>query len=214
MLDQLSQLIHSLYDLPALVKTGGYLVMAAIIFAETGLFVGFFLPGDSLLVTAGIFAAKGDLDIVFLNFLLMAAAIVGDFVSYSIGKRAGKFLFERRDSLIFRRSHLLRAKAFYDRHGGKAIFLARFVPVVRTFAPVVAGAMEMPYRRFAVFNISGAIAWVATMTLLGYYLGTKIPDIERNIYFVVAIVVLLSFLPAVYEYWKERKAHTPRQEGL
>src|SRR5262245_31288964 len=172
-------------------------VLILIVFAETGLMIGFFLPGDSLLVTAGLFAAKGDLNIIWLNLALIAAAIVGDALGYWIGYRAGKALYSRPNSFFFRREHLVKTHEFYEKHGGKAIIIARFMPIFRTFAPVVAGAAEMTYRSFAIFNIIGAIAWVASMTLTGYFLGQAIPDLEKHIHIVVAVVIFLSLLPAL-----------------
>ena len=166
--------------------------------------IGFFLPGDSLLVTAGLFAAKGDLDIVFLNVLLMFCAITGDATGYYIGKRLGPALFRKEDSLLFKKKHLIATQEFYERHGGKTIIIARFVPVVRTFAPVVAGMANMPYRRFAAFNIVGGIGWVFSMTMLGYLLVTMFPATEQHIEKVIIIVVILSLLPGVIEWLRAR----------
>jgi len=201
-------LIHSffehLYNLPELIRWGGYAVLTAIVFAETGLLVGFFLPGDSLLVTAGVIAATGELNILLLNVLLCAAAIIGDQVGYMIGRRAGPKIFTREKSLFFAKDHLLRTKAFYDKHGGKTIVIARFMPFARTFAPVVAGVGAMSYRRFVSYNVFGGIGWVVSMTLLGYFLGNSIPDIDKHIHIVVAIVILLSILPAIIEILRHR----------
>ncbi|MFH0971995.1 MAG: VTT domain-containing protein [Candidatus Micrarchaeota archaeon] len=202
MLDQIGALLNQIYDVKAIIQWGGYAALVFIVFAETGLMIGFFLPGDSLLVTAGLFAATGVLDIWTLLFLLIPAAIIGDAVNYYIGKKLGTALYERKDSRFFRKAHLLKAKAFYDKHGGKTIVLARFVPVVRTFAPTVAGVSGMSYPAFAMYNILGAILWVGSMTGIGYFLGNTVPDIEKNIIFVIAIVIFLSFLPAIYELWK------------
>ncbi|MEW6734843.1 MAG: VTT domain-containing protein [Acidobacteriota bacterium] len=212
-MDWLLELFHKLTDVQGLIQWGGYVALVAIVFSETGLMVGFFLPGDSLLVTAGLFAAKGDLNIWWLNILLVIAAIVGDATGYYIGKRAGQALYSRPNSRFFKREHLLRAKAFYEKHGGKTIILARFVPIIRTFAPTVAGAAEMPYRRFASYNIIGGIGWVTSMTLLGYFLGRVIPNIDKHIHIVIVVVVFLSILPAVIEYLKERNAEKKSQAG-
>jgi Uncharacterized membrane-associated protein len=172
---------------------------------ETGLFVGFFLPGDSLLVTAGIFAAAGHLDLGALLALGSLCAIVGDQVGYSIGRATGQALFQRKDSRFFKRRHLERAKVFYDKHGAKTIVLARFVPVVRTFAPAVAGAASMNYRRFVVYNIFGGLLWVVSMVLAGYTLGSAVPNIDRYIHYVIAVVIVLSLIPGVWEWWKARQ---------
>lgn len=205
-MDLIQGFFQTVYNVPEVIRIGGLIGLIAIVFAETGLMVGFFLPGDSLLVTAGLFAAKGDLDIVLLNGSLMAAAIIGDATGYWIGYRAGQALYSRPNSLLFRREHLIRTHEFYDRHGGKTIVIARFIPILRTFAPVVAGAASMTYRRFAVFNIAGGIGWVASMTLTGYFLGMAIPDIEQHIHLVVAAVIFLSLLPGLIAWIRTRVA--------
>jgi membrane-associated protein len=201
-------LFHRIYDVEFLVRTGGIVALIVIVFVETGLLVGFFLPGDSLLVTAGIFAARGDLDLVTLNAALSMAAITGDSVGYGIGARTGPKIFNREDSLLFNRKHLLSAKEFYDRHGGFTIFIARFMPIVRTFAPVVAGVGAMKYRKFIAYNVFGGIFWVLSMTLAGYYLGKMIPDIQKHIHIVIAVVIVLSLVPGgvkfAREKWKKR----------
>jgi membrane-associated protein len=203
-MDLIHQFFEQIYNLPELIRWGGYAVLTAIVFAETGLLVGFFLPGDSLLITAGVIAATGELNILLLNVLLSAAAIIGDQVGYAIGRRTGPKIFTREKSFFFAKDHLLRTKAFYEKHGGKTIVLARFMPFARTFAPVVAGVGEMSYRRFVSYNVFGGIGWVVSMTLIGYFLGTSIPDIERHIHKVVAIVIFLSLLPALIELVRHR----------
>jgi membrane-associated protein len=201
------------YNIPELIRFGGLYGMVFIIFAETGLMVGFFLPGDSLLVTAGLFAARGDLNIATLIPSLIVAAILGNTTGYWIGNRAGKALYSRPDSLLFRRQHLIRTHEFYERHGGKTIVLAQFMPIVRTFAPVVAGAAGMSYTRFIAFNVVGAIIWITSMSLTGYYLGRIVPNIESRIHIVIAIVIFLSLLPAIIGYvqskLRERSAEKP-----
>jgi len=210
---ELFQLVESffrtVYNVPELIRIGGLIGLIVIVFAETGLLVGFFLPGDSLLITAGLFAARGDFNIVWLNLTLIAAAIVGDATGYWIGRRTGQTLYSRPDSLLFRREHLRITHEFYEKHGGKTIVIARFMPIVRTFAPVVAGVAEMGYRNFAIYNIVGGIAWVVSMTLGGYYLGRAVPDIERNIHYVVAVVIFLSLLPAGIAWLRSRTARKP-----
>ena len=202
-MDGLIQLFHRLTDAETLVRAGGLTAMTAIVFAETGLMIGFFLPGDSLLVTAGVFAAAGQLDLLTLNVLLVAAAIAGDTVGYWIGRRAGPALFTRPKSLLFNPAHLKRAHDFYEKHGGKTIIIARFMPIVRTFAPVVAGMGRMEYRRFVSFNVIGGFFWVVSMTLVGYFLG-KIPGVREHIELVIVIVVFLSVLPGFIAFFRER----------
>ena len=199
------ELLHRIYDVEGVVRWGGLTALVGIVFAETGLMIGFFLPGDSLLVTAGVFAGAGRLDLGSLLVSVSLAAIVGDQLGYYIGARTGPRLFAREDSLLFRRAHLLRAKAFYERHGGKTIILARFMPIIRTFAPVVAGIGEMQYRRFVAFNVVGGIGWVCSMSFLGYFLGRTVPDIDRHIHVVIAVVIALSLLPGVVEYVRHRR---------
>jgi len=197
-------LLHKIYDVEGIIRWGGLLMLVAIVFAETGLMFGFFLPGDSLLVTAGIFAAAGHLDVVGLLLWVTLAAVLGDQLGYYIGYRTGPRIFRREDSLLFKREHLMRARAFYEKHGGKTIILARFIPVIRTFAPVVAGVGQMEYRRFVTFNVVGGVLWVWGMTLLGVWLGNAIPNIDDHIHKVIAVVVFLSILPAIIEYVRSR----------
>ncbi len=208
-MDWLKELFYKLTDVETLIRVGGLSAMTAIVFAETGLMVGFFLPGDSLLVTAGVFAAAGQLNIWTLNALLVAAAIAGDTVGYWFGRRVGQALFKRPKSLLFNPAHLRRAHDFYEKHGGKTIIIARFMPVVRTFAPIVAGMGEMNYRRFLSFNVFGGLFWVVSMTGIGYFLG-KIPGVREHIEVVILIVVFLSILPGIIafarEWWKKRRA--------
>ena len=199
----LKQLLHQLTDVETLVLFGGLSAITAIVFAETGLMVGFFLPGDSLLVTAGVFAASGHLNIWTLNVLAIAAAILGDTVGYWIGRQAGPALFDRPRSRFFNPKHLKRAHDFYEKHGGKTIILARFMPIVRTFAPVVAGMGQMNYRRFVSFNVFGGLLWVISMTFIGYYLG-QFAWVRRNIEIVIVIVVFLSILPGILAFVRER----------
>ena len=192
------------YALDDLIRWGGYAVLVTIVFAETGLLVGFFLPGDSLLFTAGLVAAAGHLDIWMLNALLIVAAVGGDSVGYAIGYRTGPRIFRREKSRWFARDHLVRTREFYERHGGKTMILARFIHIIRTFAPVVAGVGQMEYRRFLFYNVFGGIGWVVSMTWAGYLLGQTIPGIDRHIHLVVAVIVVLSVLPIGIEWWKAR----------
>jgi membrane-associated protein len=208
--DLIQEFFRLVYNVPELVRLVGIIGLIVIVFAETGLLVGFFLPGDSLLVTAGLFAARGDLDMAVMVPSLMAAAIIGDSTGYYIGNRTGQALYSRPNSFFFRRHHLIRTHEFYERHGGKTIIIARFIPVVRTFAPVVAGAAEMTYRRFVVFNVVGGVLWINSMLFTGYFLGRLVPNIESRIHIVVAVVIFLSLLPALIAYlrswWQTRAA--------
>jgi membrane-associated protein len=175
---------HTIYNVPELIRIVGQFGLPLIIFAETGLLVGFFLPGDSLLITA---------------------AILGNATGYQIGKRTGKALYSRPDSLLFRREHLRMTHEYYERHGGKTIIIAQFAPILRTFAPVVAGVAEMGYRRFASYNVVGAILWIASMTLTGYLLGNIIPGIDKRIDVLVMVVVGISLLPALIGWLRTRR---------
>jgi membrane-associated protein len=197
--------ITGAYSLDALILWGGYALMVAIVFTETGLLVGLFLPGDSLLITAGLIAATGALNIWWINVLLMVAAIVGDSVGYAIGARIGPRLFTREKSMLFNPKHVDRTRRFYARYGAKTSVIARFVPIVRTFAPVLAGVGQMPYRRFLAYNVFGGIGWVAGMTWTGYFLGSAIPDIKSHIHKVVLVVIVLSVIPIVIEVLRERR---------
>jgi membrane-associated protein len=193
------------YSLSDLIRWGGYLVLVAIVFTETGLLVGFFLPGDSLLITAGLVAAAGGLNIWWINVLLIVAAVSGDSVGYAIGARIGPRLFTREKSLLFNPAHVERTRRFYARHGAKTIVIARFVPIIRTFAPVVAGVGTMEYRRFLVYNIAGGVGWVTSMTWAGFLLGRAIPNIGEYVHVVVIIVIVLSVIPIVVEIVRERR---------
>lgn len=185
------------------ITTLGYGGLMLIVFLETGAMV-FFLPGDSLLVVAGLYASRGELSLLLLNALLVPAAVLGDACSYALGKRGGPRLFSRPRSRLFRPEHLKAAHDFYERHGGVTIVLARFIPVLRTFVPVVAGMAQMGYPRFALYNVAGGVLWVLSMTLTGYYLGSLVPGIERHIEKVIGIVVALSILPAVVGWVRTR----------
>ncbi len=182
----------------------GYALLFGIVFSETGLLVGFFLPGDSLLFTVGVVAGAGNLNIVVVNLVLMAAAMIGDSTGYLIGKKTGPRIFNRPNSRLFRREHLLRTQQFYEKHGGKTIIYARFVPIIRTFAAFVAGVAAMPYLRFLPFSVCGAAGWVALMTTLGYTLG-RIAFVRQYFDKVVLLIIVLSLLPAISEALKARR---------
>jgi membrane-associated protein len=189
----------------------GYALLFAIVFSETGLLVGFLLPGDSLLFTVGVVAGAGRLDIIAINALLMSAAIIGDGGGYFLGRRAGPLVFNRPASRFFKREHLERTRAFYEKHGGKTIIYARFVPIIRTFAPFVAGVAEMGYGRFLSFNIFGGIGWVALMTTLGYTLG-GIPFVRQYFDKVILVIIAVSVLPVLIEALKARAAGRTERE--
>ncbi len=200
---------HTVYNVPELIRIAGQYGLPLIIFAETGLLLGFFLPGDSLLITAGLFAARGDLNLPALLATLIPAAILGNATGYAIGKRTGKALYSRPDSLLFRREHLRMTHEYYERHGGKTIIIAQFAPILRTFAPVVAGVAEMGYRNFASYNVIGAVLWITSMTLGGYLLGNMIPDIDKRIDLVVMVVIAVSLLPAIIAWLRSRRGARP-----
>src|SRR5689334_16812855 len=183
----------------------GYAALFAIVFSETGLLVGFFLPGDSLLFTVGVVAGAGDLNIVIVNVVLMCAAMLGDSTGYLLGRSVGPRIFDRPDSRFFKREHLTRTQKFYEKHGGKTIIYARFVPIIRTFAAFVAGVARMPYLKFLPFSVSGAIGWVFFMTILGYKLG-KVPFIRQHFDKVVLLIIAISLIPAITEFIKSRRA--------
>jgi membrane-associated protein len=219
-MESLSQLFHQFREyldpkiiIETLLAKGGMFVYGGlifIVFAETGLAAGFFLPGDSLLVVAGLFAANGKLSLAILLSTLVVAAIVGDTVGYYTGAKIGPHIFKRKESFFFKPSHLQKAHAFYEKYGGKTIVIARFVPFVRTFAPIVAGAAQMPYRSFIFFNITGGFLWVFSMILAGYFLGSLLKsrfgiNLDEHIEWVVIVVVTLSLLPPVIEYLKSRR---------
>jgi len=202
-LDHLKDAVRLIYDVRTLIQWGGLTLVCVIVFVETGLFVGFFLPGDSLLVSAGIFARMGDLSLSWLLALGCLCAVAGDQLGYAIGFKTGQALYHRPDSLFFKKKHLQRTHDFYERYGAKTIVLARFVPIVRTFAPVVAGIGAMNYRRFVAYNVVGGVGWVFGMVMTGYWLASVVPDIEKRVHVVIVIVVFLSILPGIIEFYKE-----------
>lgn len=208
MLESIFHFLRSLYDpegLKELIRSGGAPLVCTIVFIETGFFVGFFLPGDSLLVTAGIFSAAGVIPLKWLLGPVMACAIAGDQIGYWIGRKAGPALYKREDSLFFRRSHLQRAHEFYEKYGGRAVIFARFVPIIRTFCAPVAGAASMPYGRYVLFDIFGGVLWVGAMILGGFFLGRSVPNIGQRIHYVIAVVVVASVLPAVISILRARR---------
>ena len=205
----LLDLFNQFRDLEALVATAGYVGITAIIFIETGLLFPF-LPGDSLLVTAGLVAAQKDglvdLNVWTLGLLCSVAAIAGDQIAYAIGRRSGDALFRKKDSRWFKQSHLQAAHAFYEKHGGKTIILARFMPFARTFAPVVAGAAKMHYPTFVFYNVIGGLAWIWSMLLTGYYIVKLVPGLEAHVEKLIIGIIILSVMPGVIGWWRSRRS--------
>ncbi len=195
----------SILDPETIISTGGLALIAFIVFAESGLLFGFFFPGDTLLFLAGTLAAQGQFDIVTAVIVIMISAILGGNVGYAIGNRAGPRVFKKKDGILFRHEYIERAEKFYEKHGGKTILLARFIPIVRTFAPVVAGMGNMDKRKFTFYNIAGSALWGAGVTMLGYFFGRLIPNIETYLLPIIGLVMVLSFGPALYHIFKDPK---------
>lgn len=201
----IKHLLHSIYDVEGIIKAGGPLMVCIIVFMETGFFVGFFLPGDSLLVTAGVISAGGFIPLKWLLLPVMLSAIVGDQIGYWIGRGMGVAIYKKEDSFFFKRRHLQRAHDFYEKYGGKTVIMARFIPIIRTFCPPVAGAAGMPYARYLTYDICGGILWVGTMILGGYFLGRSIPNISQRIHYVILAVIFVSLLPVIISVWNTRR---------
>ncbi|HLC95274.1 MAG TPA: VTT domain-containing protein [Patescibacteria group bacterium] len=191
-------------DLVALIKAVGYAGLFGIVFAETGLFLGFFLPGDSLLFVAGFLAGQNFFSLPILIFGLFVSAVLGNMLGYEFGRRIGPKLFSREDSLIFKKRHAITAQNFYDKHGAKTILLARFMPIIRTFAPIIAGIAQMHYRTFLMYNVIGAFVWIVGLVVLGYSLGSVI-DVDKYLLPIVLIIIFLSFLPGIVAYIREKR---------
>lgn len=196
-----------------LLELVGYAGVFAIVFAESGLLIGFFLPGDSLLFVAGFLASQGVFHLGLLTPLAFLAAVLGDSVGYAFGHKVGRKIFVREDSVLFHKKNLLRAEKFYERHGGKTIILARFMPVIRTFAPILAGVGSMAYPRFLLFNIVGGVLWAIGLTVLGYLLGSSIPDIDRYLLPIVAVIILVSTLPSLFHVLRHREDRVRIAQG-
>ena len=194
------------FDLESLIRTAGYLGLFGIIFAETGLLIGFFLPGDSLLFTAGFLASQGYLNIWLLVTVCFVAAVTGDAVGYAFGNRVGRRLFQRPESRLFRPEYLRRAELFFEQHGGKAIILARFMPIVRTFVPIIAGVGSMRYPRFALFNVVGGLLWAVGLPIAGYFLGKSIPNVDRYLLPIIVLIIAVSVAPTAIHIWRENGA--------
>jgi membrane-associated protein len=203
-----------MFDLEQSIRTIGLWGVFAVVFAETGLLIGFFLPGDSLLFTAGFLASQGIFDIHALSHGCFLAAVAGNFTGYAFGHRVGRKLFERPDSRFFKRAHLEKAHAFYEKYGARALVLARFIPVVRVFAPIVAGVGLMDYRKFIFFNLLGGALWAYGLTWLGYLLGSRIPNVDRYLLPIVALIILVSVLPAVIHVWQDPEHRAALRDSL
>src|ERR1700730_911192 len=214
MIGSLAHFFHFLFNVQGLIEWGGTLLVCVIVFIETGFFGGFFLPGDSLLVVAGVFAGAGNLDLAKLLLLVPMCAIVGDQIGYWIGRQAGQALYRREDSFVFRKRHLERAHEFYEKYGGKTVIMARFMPVVRTFCPPVAGAAMMPYGRYLTFDIFGGILWVGRMSFKGYFLGRQAKNIGAHIHYVIAAVIFLSVLPPIISVLRARFAGAAKTSAV
>ena len=202
-------MLHFL-DPAFLIQTLGLIGVFSIVFAESGLFFGFFFPGDSLLFTAGLLASQGHFNVLLLWLGCTLAAIAGDSVGYAFGKKVGPKIFNRDDSLFFHKKHVLRTQAFYEKHGKKTIILARFVPIVRTFAPILAGVGNMEYRSFLSYNVIGGVIWSTLLIFLGFALGSFIPDVDRYLLPIVLAIIVLSFVPIYREWRKQKRFPEPR----
>lgn len=194
-----------MFDLISFIKAAGVLGVGGVVFAESGLLIGFFLPGDSLLFTAGFLASQGYLNIVFLVTVTFIAAVVGDSVGYSIGRRVGPKIFIKEESILFNPAQVKKAEIFFEKHGAKAIILARFIPIVRTFVPVIAGVGNMKYKFFLINNIIGAVLWAVGVTLGGFYLGKIVPNVDRYLLPIIILIVFVSLMPTVIHVLKDRE---------
>lgn len=192
-------------DLKTFITIIGYFGVFAIVFAESGLFFGFFLPGDSLLFTAGLLAAEGYFSLAGLIVLSFVGAVLGDSVGYWFGRRTGPMLFTREDTRFFKKSHVEKSHAYYEKHGPKTIIIARFIPIVRTFAPILAGVSGMTYKKFFMYNVVGGLIWTVSMPTLGYFLGTRIPHIDKYILPIALGIIVVSFIPIFWKMWKARQ---------
>lgn len=187
-----------MFEVSHIVQSGGLFFIALILYAEVGLFLGFFLPGDTLLIAAGIFAKQGDLSLAAVIIVAAVSAIAGDSTAYFIGRKFGKKVFRKDDGIIFRKDHIQKAEAFYEKYGAKTLLVAHFIPVVRTFTPLLAGVAKMDYRKFLLFDVIGDIFWATSVTLVGYYVGSRIPGVDKYILLIIGGVVVISLIPTLY----------------
>jgi membrane-associated protein len=198
--------LYNPHELARLVEKGGPILVSVIVFVETGMFVGFLLPGDSLLVAAGVVAGSGHMNLVELLLSVTACAIAGDQVGYFLGRKAGQQLYRREDSRFFKKRHLEQAHRFYEANGGKAVVIARFIPIIRTFCPPVAGAAKMSYPRYLAYDVAGGFLWVWGMVLFGYEVASNIPNADKYLHFIIAGVIFVSLMPVAYHAWKARRS--------
>ncbi len=205
-MENILEFIKTLLNPQSIIHYGGLALLLFVIFAETGLFFGFFLPGDSLLFVAGLMCGTPifDVNIITLNLSLIIAGVAGNFVGYIFGRKTGPLLFRRDDSFFFKKKHVNYAKDFYDRYGGTAIVLGRFMPIIRTFVPIMAGVVNLDFKKFVFYNIVGCIAWVMSMTLAGYFLGRAFPTLQNNLEYIVITIIIISMIPLLFTYLKER----------
>jgi len=208
-MDSILAFLKELVNPESIIHYGGLYLLLFVVFAETGLFFGFFLPGDSLMFTAGLLCATGELNfnIILVIFLIIVASVIGNMVGYSFGKKMGELLFKKESSFLFRRSHLATANEFYKKHGGKAIVLCRFLPIVRTFAPIVAGAVKLDYKKFFLFNVIGAILWIGSFVSIGYFLGISIPGIKEYLGYIVVFLIIITSVPFLIKIFRRKKVN-------
>lgn len=207
--------LHHFIDPEKLLKEGGFYVVMFVIFAETGLFFGFFLPGDYLLFLAGMFVATGKLDVnIFILIVgLIAAAISGNFVGYWFGNKTGPVLYDRKDSFFFKKRYLKAAEVYYNKQGAFALIMGRFVPIVRTFAPIFAGVVKLDFKKFALYNVVGAFLWITSLTLLGYFLGKKFEkEINAYLYYIIAGFIIITTIPLLITFFKKKKTQDTNDE--
>ncbi|MBP1669670.1 MAG: alkaline phosphatase [Bacteroidetes bacterium] len=215
-MDGIMDFLKELVNPESIIRYGGIYLLLFVVFAETGLFVGFFLPGDSLLFTAGLLCSTGVLQLhpVVLIILIIVAAVTGNMVGYSFGKKVGPLLFKRKSGFLFRQEHLVTANEFYKKHGKKTIILSRFLPIVRTFAPIVAGIVKLEYYKFFVYSLVGAFFWVCTLVLIGYYMGKYIPGTKEYLEYIVIFLIVITSIPFVYNWLKKKFKKNPVKGSL
>jgi membrane-associated protein len=206
-MDSIIEFLKELVNPESIIRYGGLYLLLFVVFAETGLFFGFFFPGDSLMFTAGLLCATGILPIhiVTLIIYIIIAAVAGNMVGYAFGKKVGPILFKRKSGIFFKQEHLIMAKEFYNKHGRKALILSRFLPIVRTFAPIVAGIVELDYRKFFIYNIIGGVSWVSILVLCGYFLGKYVPESKNYLEYIVIFLIVITSIPFVINSFKKRR---------